>query len=1172
MIVNFPDLDTLRLALMSGVIPAGIAQKSAVAGFGEQGEVWVESAARLSPTVQKELKRLGAVVCKTSGADLSTEVSCWPELLPLVADDAPASTLEQTPVLFEVPSGEEMARLVLEMLRLGNDRQSFRWLEDGGDSNGAALLRVVGPPYYSLLRALDQLGGPGIAPRAFIERAPGVWVELGYTHPLAAAIRSPTGKILLLRAPRQWTLLPEAPFRDVYEIIEFQLPDSTTHWQDSPISTRLTVAPRLRQAGPADGAELWVLRGAAIDELNRFVQNAEDTLLARLAFAVGEKDGQTIVVLRVRPSKQPPPVVMLPAEAYRGYLKLSNLFLPAGHILHPPLRRDVVRKLLAEDTTQITWLRAGEGGQFTPESLPEDVFRPLTEWVDYVLDRDKELLQAWIQASQFEFEPFVCNEDEPPRPRKPPAEKGRGSRPQPQAKAKDGAGERTEFASSGQQAEVAEEETPLEAFAAVEKAEPSEIQKELEAVEQKFLTLPGTLEDAAHQALWPRLAELNARLDKTEDAGICWLNALWEPSTASHGAAARWTAAWFRTEALGTARRAADSWVARLAAAEGVNREITGEELDALLDSSEPATADLRALAAYLVWSAQCSRPPAPLTQRLQQVQRFLETHERLLPVRACWLAWYHLAHMLGHDVLALARARDRLLERLFHNGLRPEQDLPSFLRFAGQASSARGRGVGPWLEELSERVGPWLKRQKVDLAAGKNPATAAYADLVFAFGLARLGEHDAARQLLRRGQEALRRESKMAHDYLVLAFGVRIEQALKGQPPVGPLFSTEEMDRLDEVEKKRSEDQKKSGRSDGDLGPRLIIDGMRNISRILEPYQRVEPYRARYVFHEEHEKVLAQLPDVMDKKVLAEKLYDLLRNAPAGEKGHGVRAKILQVALDQSFRLHEQFAGEMLDAALKAYDAALASEVSPDALVRQASLLQKGLFVAGHFGRTEHVHAFVSRFQAMLRSHFRTLIESKVDSLTIDTMDALAGHCLYGLRKLGLRAESERLLEQMTASILGGQSLEEVAADSANWSLVRALLPIAGGRYYLGQDDQAEPFFQAARVLLFENKLGPRLQTRLACAYATALGQAPVPVAQARLAELFERLEGVYDSYLTSKHFSQFQFRVIETAVLAVVSDDFTQGARARRWLDDDEFLVRRRIHDDYRKLMAQA
>ena len=118
---------------------------------------------------------------------------------------------------------------------------------------------------------------------------------------------------------------------------------------------------------------------------------------------------------------------------------------------------------------------------------------------------------------------------------------------------------------------------------------------------------------------------------------------------------------------------------------------------------AEPATADLRALAAYLTWAACQEPPPAALTPRLGPVSRFLEAHERLLPVRAVWLAWSHLRRLSGGDVLALARARDRLLERLYHNGLRPEQDLPSFLRFAGQPTSQRFRAVRQWMIDLGK-------------------------------------------------------------------------------------------------------------------------------------------------------------------------------------------------------------------------------------------------------------------------------------------------------------------------------------------------------------------------------------------------------------------------------------------------------------------------------------
>src|SRR5262249_24542701 len=73
---------------------------------------------------------------------------------------------------------------------------------------------------------------------------------------------------------------------------------------------------------------------------------------------------------------------------------------------------------------------------------------------------------------------------------------------------------------------------------------------------------------------------------------------------------------------------------------------------------AERAVADMRALAAYLVWCARRAPHSPALVERLNPLHRFLEAHERLLPVRAVWLAWYHLVQLSGGDILALARAR----------------------------------------------------------------------------------------------------------------------------------------------------------------------------------------------------------------------------------------------------------------------------------------------------------------------------------------------------------------------------------------------------------------------------------------------------------------------------------------------------------------------------------
>ena len=608
MILKFPDLDMLRLAMTSGAAPPAVTQSAAVVGFDDQDQVWVEPAAPLPRAAQNDLRRLGVHLCKVSGASASIPVRCWPEILPLQRDPDPLDRLEQTPILFETAGQDDLGRLVVEILRLGNDRQQFRWLESKTDADeGRGLLRVVGPPYYSLLRAIDRNGQAG--PRAYRKRALRVWVEVGWVHPLADHLKPPPGKLLLASAPRQWALLDEAPFRDVYEVMEFALPDGPTDWIEGGLTGKVRAALKLTPGGAADGAELWVLRDDPIEELNRFVQNSSDQMLHRLAFAVGEKDGRTVVVLRMRPSRLPPPELVLKAEAYKPYLKLPNLFAPAGRALHPPLRRDMVRRLLADDPARVVWLAPVDGGPlapraasdsrsesptmgFRPETLPEDAFRPLIDWIDYVLDHEKEPLQAWVQAAQFDFEAFICDEDFAAKPKKPPAP------PEPKRRKKKGGDDGIETPAvpvveyvdkSRRQGEETEEE-----IFTIEKVAPSEWQRRRAELEGRFTSLEGGLDAPERRALWPQLAAVNAALGESEEAGICWLNVLWNEESASEAAAWQWfgaEAAAVRPEG-GSRNR---SWASRLSTASGKGREITADELGRVLARSEPSAADLRA-------------------------------------------------------------------------------------------------------------------------------------------------------------------------------------------------------------------------------------------------------------------------------------------------------------------------------------------------------------------------------------------------------------------------------------------------------------------------------------------------------------------------------------------------------------------------------------------------
>jgi FtsH ternary system domain X7 len=1166
MILKFPDLDTLRIALIANDVPEAVWQAQTTAGLDDDGGIWLDTPARVTTRAQDLLRRRGVQTPKKNGARMSFKVSSWLELIPLQRDGGPLAPPEQAPVLFDLPSGQHLSRMVAEVLRLGNDRQSYRWLEETGKKSDAgvrALLRVVGPPYYSLLRALDPQGAD--ATRAYLERAPGVWVELGYTHALVGQIKAPEGQMILLRPPRHWTFLPEGQFKDVYEVLEFTLPGEKLGWKEGQVSNRLRVPLSLARGGGTEAAELWVLREDPVHELNNLVQNADDHLLNRLAFAVGEQGDKKTIVLRVRPSKLPPPVLVVRGEAFRPFLKLPNLFLPIGWRLHPPLRRDVVRKLLADDPNILTWLYPETGGTFIPETLAHDAFRPLTDWVDYVVEHDREALQAWVQAMTFEFESFVCNEDELAKPRKPPAPEKKPSRGN---RGGGDAGEAIDlqdinFTRSAREVVLsAEDDDPAPAL---EKVEPSVLQVQLTALEEKFSSLEGPLDIPERQDLWPEMAVLNAQLTRVDDASICWQNALW----AQDEVPASWVWNWLRTEATSVPPRAEKgrskgfAWTAGLLQATGANRVVSGEDLDRVLSLKDLNLADARSLAAYLVWASRQTPPPQSLVDRLNAVQQFLEANENLLSIRGTWLAWMAFSRLTGGDVLALARARDRLLERLFHNGLRPEQDLPAFLRFSGQPSSQRFRAVRQWMTNLCKQAHDWPKEASGVIQGQAAAQTHAYINLTFAYGLARMGELDASRKLMDEAKKVLLAQidqdgnTDEAHQFLFRAFTYRVKMAQEGKRNTGPL-PPEELEYLE----KRMERLK-----------RYVVERLRQHSRILEPDQKIDPYRTWSAKINDLEKALADLTDLGDRKEIARRVETLLKtHAPKGNKGYEARVSILRTALNLAPRVSEEFALDMLTQLLPTYDA-LPEARDAAVLEQQANLLEKGLFVAAHFDRKDHVQQLVARFQRLLQSQ-------RGNAGAIQSLDTLAEHGFRGLRKLGMREEIDVLLRQMENVILEGQDISaiDMKADR-NWPVaLRALLHVAAGWLYFGRDRQAEPIINTVRTLLFSGQLmegnAPKYkeQTQLARAYALTVGQAPVEAAQKRLEELFHKLKGVKDTYTTSTHYSLSQLDVVEAVVLSVVNEDSSMGADARRWLDDDEFIVRRRIHRDFREMQRQA
>lgn len=1128
MIVHFPTLEALRLALTAAVVPSSVALAPARAAFPDDGECWVQTDVTLPRAAQAELAQLGARIVRSAGVELDQEVTCWPQLLPLRADVASAAPSERTPVLFELPQ-EQLVEVINEILRLGNDRQSFRWFDAGG--TGRALLRVIGPPYYSLLRALDQHGDQ--TPRAYLEQAPRVWCQIGTQHPLAEQLQPPAGELLLLRPPRQWMVLAEGKFRDIYDAIEFRLPDVSVAWQPGELPSRLIVPLRLARGSASEAAELWVLRENGLEQLDALVHEADNHLLARLAFANAQHKDHSVLVLRVRPSRQTPPILVLQGVGFRPYLKLPNLFVPCDSRLHPPLRRDAVARLLAPEPDQLTWLYPNPDGTFTPEYLPDTAFRPLEQWVDFVLEHDRQALQIAIHAAQFDFEPFVCTEDQPVSPRK-----GQGrDRSQPKKSEQDDQLHTLDESASPAQLKIVNKSrkkpTDDGADEPIIHGQSNELQQALHTLEKQFLELPLPLDAVERQDLWRRMAQLNAALKQYGDASLCWLAGQWEQENPTN----EWLRGWLATET-----RAAE-----------VAEEATAT-IEQLVAAEVPSATSLRRLTALLVCTAHHTESPAEVLSQLDRLAHLLEQHEGQLPTRAVWLAWVALVALSQGDILALARARDRLLDRLFQRGLSPELDLPTFLRFSGIQGSERVRGVRDQLTALFTRIKQW---------AGPAP-TSHYLDLLFAYGMARLGDGDQARKLLQAAQEGLF-ESDMVHTWLCRAFEHRIRQVLDGKPAVGTLPA----DLLHELDILKSESgDKETDRRNKDL--LYKIDRLRQFSRILEPHEKIDAYRTWHgQYTDELSRELAQLSDIRDRGQLTDRLRRLM-NANLKKEQHlpSAQARIMRTAFELAPRLGEAFAREVL----ARVDPLLAQPLE----VRDRSLLvEKALFLAAHFDQGDQVRSLVTVLHQILG------LVGGPD--TLGTLDTLLGETFRGLRKLGMRTETDVLLQALATMVLRGKTVNDLSAQQGlflkqgntieGWvAVLKALLQVATGWYYFGQDDRARPVLDEIRKVLFEGDLISVRQTELACAYVAALGHAPLDFAAGRLHELFRKVERIQDTFTTNSHYALSKLKLIEAVILTLVSEDAALDTAGRRWLDDDEYLIRRRIHRDVRMALGRA
>ena len=1125
MILDFPSLEVVHLALSTDLIPQTAVAATVRFTTEDDGRVLVECSGKLSRDDLAELKLLGVPKRRLTAKRLTSEASCWPELLSLKST-SDREISDKTVVLFDLAAETGFADVVSEIFRLGNDRQSFRVVETDGEQR--VFLRVIGPPYYSLLRALDR-NGSATSPQAFVEQASRVWIELGYEHPLANSITPPIGQILLIARSGKWRYVPEGPFRDVYQSVDFQLPLKSTTVVSSELEQKLAIPLKLVRGGVADNPEFWVLTESAFDQLDSFVSNSDERLIQRLSFAIADNHGEETILLRVRPSKKLPPVLVLDALPCSQYLKLSNLFVPAGQRIHPPLRRDVVKQLLANDTSQTTWLTPLEDGSFAPHTISDTAFRPLADWVEYVLDKHHESLDHWVQSAQFDFESFDCPDEQPLFRDRSKDERPKNKRPEeePQDDELEPPLEPTApKTKAAKRKSAAKKKAPIVA----KKKKSNELEKQLRELEQHYLAMKSPLEDQERLDVWIELSKANAELNLTSEAGICWGHVFWEDSQLED--LPELLQQWFHNES-----RVWDT------AADFSENQVQNNVLKKTLSHKNPSPIAVNSVATWLIWQAAVGEPAKELVSQMGSVQHFLERHESMLSIRSTWLAWTAFSQLSNGDVLALGRARDRVLERLFRHGMTPDRDVPAFLRASGIRSGDRFRVVREEVLNLRGDVKEWCRKNKGVSAE----TTYEYVDMTFAIALARLGEVTIAREVFDEASQALGKLNDKVHSWFIEAYEYRVTQAIDGRP-ANDALPDKLANSLAEI--------RSSERFDG-----FKIDRLRENSRILEPIEILNPFeRFHQRFRSDFVRQLSELSEIQDPVKLVTEVEQRLLKTKDVEQRILVVAKSLEVGP----RLGETLAQEVLAEAIPMFEAS-------ENVIQQAHVLERGVFLAAHFDQKESV--------TLLIEQLHNLLESQVgsDAETIQELGSLLSESLKSMRKLGMQDNIARLLEQMEnlAKSLdkAGSTTKKKSSktDDAATEAQKVMLHTASGWFFFGQDENAWKIVDAGRDRLLKNNLLPVKQTQLASAYATALGQAPVQEATARFRDLFKRVRGVGDKFTTNTHFSLSQLIVVESVLLSMVSDEFTMSESGRRWLDDDEGRIRNRIHRDVRAAMSQ-
>lgn len=1146
-VLMFPNVNTLRLALTSGLVPRNLATSPVAANHDSHNRVWVQV---LQPLTRESLLALGRIGVQVIGAgDVAlSEFSCWAAILPL----QPANLTRVTKALFTVPD-----RLLAQFVGRLHRRKCAVIGIQLQESTSDAWVSVVNPP-EDLLRATQEVDSDV---RAFIEQVPSVWLQYGWQHSAPELLVIPPDCVLFLSPPRNIIAVPDTVPAPAIEDLPLRLGPTTTRTihQLCTIPVPLTLS-RSQTPGVAN---FWVLDGENPAEFWEYCAQADARILQQLEVAVVTHEGRTRWLVRLSNGKRSR--VQWPglASGYRPDPRVPGLWIPVNCALRPTVRVHELSRYLGINPTTLTWLEGCSPGQVRVHAVPYTVFQPVSKLVEYCAPETVTLL-VQPRGEPFPLPRYTVEPSTPTtaQPEPLPSSLGLARPPSPLPTPRQ--------EQSGWLKSIARrllgrvQQSPTHAVSVPKQpTRPTEIpvttrmENKLTSTDsllhgQHWTARRRALEARLFQELpqlgsqerserWAELAGLYTVTGRQTDAAVCWLNAAWESVVLPLD----WLERWLNAE-----RRAAKV------------PENAIQLEDWLREAERPGLA--RVIAAYCAWAGHAPTPSAEFVQFLPEIQAVLAQHFDDLPIRAAWLAILGVTRICDGDALGLARWGDRLLHRLAVRGPGLDLDSPSFLRFHGTGSPERFQSARELLIRVHKLAGDWIQDhggtgrfQREGLDA-ETECTATYAQFMFSWGLGALGERSRAKEWANRARQMLARSPRRpwvvpaVHAILGDLFLQRVNDAIEGRAPK-PILAKEFQARIDQLPVGSIE--------------RYSIDVLREHSSILEPLARI---RARP----------DELKCFWGQDRLADRLVVLLARGSLADLPSEARELIGQCYTSPSTEHIPRITLALLELApwLDHPSIIQLFDLVPQAVDWVEPWITSG--ARGHGHTPESLTDRVIRYQARLIEAAMSagaLLPSELGQPAITQM----------LRRLEAFGEVIRppffQIIRTVFRVLRRHKLPHVAEH-----LVRFLNPLpsmandevplpirlglATGWFTAGDTDIGLSILDEARNVLYQRGARDiRSHTTLAIAYAHTLGFAPPQWAYGRLEELFQRdahgntrLGCLAVSGGTNRYYTLQPLQMIDAVVQAVVNDEFTLEAGVRNWLDDDEFLIRNRIHRD--------